>query len=103
MSKLVKFEIWQTYDKLVSEALTPSMSATCFAPADPPMLLPVKSPLKSSSLSVLLPFTASQITLVPSSIKLFEASEILVSEAFAASAGAKASAPSEPMSLYANL
>ena len=81
--------------------LTQSMSATCAAPTGPPMLLPVVKvpPLRSSSLSVVLPFNASKIDLVPSSSKLFWASESFVSEQFTLSASPRALAPSGPMEL----
>ena len=89
-----------TYFILVSEPLTKSILATCLALAVPPMLEPVppneRSPLKSSSLRVLLPTRASQRNFVPSSTKLFLASDSFVSEPLAASAGARASAPTAP-------
>ena len=67
----------------VNAPLTKSILATCLAPAVPPMLEPVPrnelSPLKSSSLRVLLPTRASQRNLVPSSPNLFLASDSFVS------------------------
>ena len=53
-------------------------------------------PLRSSSLTVLLPFIASQINFVPSSPNWFPASEIFVIDVLSRIAAAKLFEPSTP-------